>query len=109
MKLHIYAQAYHHCDAHIVADAEGLDALIAACEQAKKTATSAQQVFTDDGEGYGVFVTVLETRDPRWEQLCFPYIDKEVTGKGGDLTPVDIMGTHKYRELHARMRANEGA
>jgi hypothetical protein len=105
MKIHIYAQHFSHQDAYIVADAEGLAALSAACDQARKT-TTAIGAFTEDGEGYAVFVTSLEERDPKWEQLSFPYTDKEITGKGGDLSPFDLIGSDKYKELHAKMRGD---
>lgn len=106
MKIHLYAQPFYHQDAYIVADAEGLKALSEACDQARKTGSTAIEAFTEDGEGYAVFVTNLEERDPKWEQLPLPYIDTEITGKGGGLAIADLIGIYKYRELHSRLRGS---
>ena len=102
MKIHVYAQPYHHADAFIVADAEGLKAISAACEQALKTVTSAVEAMVEDGEGYFVFVTNLEERDPKWEQLPLPYTDTEITGKGGPMPIPELIGVPRYREIYAR-------
>jgi len=108
MKVHIYAQPFHHGDAYIVANAEGLTAIRDACDAALKRGSVAIEPFTEDGEGYALIVMNIETRDPKWSQLHLPYTDNDVIGipyVGSH--PVEILGTLRYRELHARIRASD--
>lgn len=108
MKVHVYPQDFPHGDVFIVADKEGLDALIAACERAKSSSSSAFLAFTEDGEGFALFVATLEERSPQWEQLPLPYTNKELTGKGGDLCLPDLIGSHRYRKIHLQLQDTDG-
>ena len=106
MKVHIYAQPFNHGDAYIVADAEGLTAIRDACDAALKRGSTAIEPFTEDGEGYALIVMNIETRDPKWALIHLPYILDGIDHDVGS-SPVEILGTLRYRELHARIRASD--
>lgn len=108
MKVHLYAQPFHHGDAYIVADAEGLTAIRDACDAALKRGSTAIEPFAEDGEEYALIVMNVETRDPKWALLHLPYTDDGVTGISYvGSPPVEVLGTLRYRELHSKIRASD--
>lgn len=107
MKVHLYAQAAHHEDAYVVADAEGLKALRDACDAALRKGVAISSPEAEDGEGYSLFVVNLETRDPKWDQLLLPYTLPEFNSEAYLKTrigPFHVVGSNRYRELQSRLR-----
>lgn len=79
--LHIYPQTYHHTEAMVVGNRQGLLALREAIDRAlegegeQKVARVSQDVFVMDGEGYTAWV-VRQDQDwqsPAWLDLAMPY------------------------------------
>jgi len=71
-KLHIYSQSHPHDDAVIVGDRTALVALRDAIGRALETTESSMNTFTNDGEGYSIFVRVRED-DNYYNRVSLPY------------------------------------
>jgi hypothetical protein len=115
MKIHIYAQPHHHGDAYIIVDTEGLNTLIATLQHlsertSDRDLTMGLTAFTEDGEGYVLFVKHMDSDDKRWEQLTLPYTDREIVGiQPNGEHPFDIIGQDQYRDIHVRLREQDDA
>lgn len=74
--LHLFGQIIWHDDAYIVGDRAGIemlrDALTAALDDPQGVSMCAD-VFTNDGEGYGVSIHVLPAGE--MDRLAVPYTD----------------------------------
>lgn len=103
-KIHLYPQVYSHGDAYIVADADGLRALIKACEAALTEGDSALCATPADGEGYAILVKKLEAEDEQWEQIPLPYPCNGANARGGDTPIYDLIGLDKYVAHHTRIK-----
>lgn len=86
--LHIYGQSFWHEPAFIVGNIQGLRALQKAIEQAideavdvKNPGTASAECFTNDGEGYIVFVVCDEGN---FEKRALPYTDEAAREKSPD-------------------------
>jgi hypothetical protein len=72
--LHIFGQPYWHQPVYIMGDRTGLLQLRAAIDQALAGDQGRVEVYTNDGEGYDVYVKHLSD-EKQQQQLMLPYYD----------------------------------
>lgn len=77
MRLHVYAQLWHHCEAFLVGERRSLQALAHAIELAldHHQNQTTHGFFTADGEGFDVIVRQLPAGNDLWQQLALPYTE----------------------------------
>lgn len=90
--MHVYAQPLWHFDAYIVGNAEALQALKQAIDEALKHGRSKMITFAGDGEEYDVMVIMLEDRE-KWDRLAEPYTEDYARERREDaLWPCELIG-----------------
>lgn len=95
--VHLYAQAFNHDEGWVVGNRRGLTALRDALSSVLEGPSTlcSKQVFTGDGEGYVMLVSLSEN-EPNFLKLVLPYTDPEVKPSGEH--PTEQIGLARYRE-----------
>jgi hypothetical protein len=73
--LHLYAQVQWHDNAYIVGTKNSLTELRNAIDLAIAGHEVKMEADVADGEGYDVFVVMLDDHEPLWNELRVPYTD----------------------------------
>ena len=89
--LHIYPQAFWHDNAVVLGNRSALERLLNTVQKALDIGEAFTEVMTTDGEGYNVYVKVLN--DPwdgeKWTTVSLPYSIPEIfANHAGEWVPV---------------------
>jgi hypothetical protein len=106
--LHLHPGAYWHDDAAIIGTRGALLALRDAVDRALQHWNAVEEMFVNDGEGYVLYVHVLNEEDMR--KMALPYTDEMAMERDSGATrphQLQDRAERQYREKFIESRPSE--